>query len=103
MEEKNVNCKTTYKCGICGNTYDFVQDRMNCEMACVKKQMEEKKKAEAEKKIAEKKMRKEAVDEAVINAIRLINAFSKDYGSYEYGDGIINDCILPSRIWHYFG
>ena len=103
MEDNKTYKKPTYQCGICGTTHFSVQERMNCEMACVKKQKEEEKKAAAEKKMAEKKMRKEEVDEAVANAFRLTSAFIKDYGAYEYGDDIVKDSILPSRIWHYFG
>ena len=103
MEEKNVYCKPAYKCGICGKKHDNVISRANCELACHKKKEEDEKRAAAEKKLAEKKLRKEAVDEAVMNAFRLTSAFIKDYGSYEYGEDIVQDCILPNRIWHYFG
>ena len=61
------------------------------------------KKAAAEKKLAEKKMRKEAVDEAVANAFRLARAYIRDYGSYDYEGETDRDCIWPSKIWHYFG
>ena len=102
MEEKNVHCKTTYKCGICGNAYDSVQKRMNCEMACVKKQMEEEKKAAAEKKMAEKKTRKEAVDKAVNVAVRLMAEYIRDYGPYEYDENTMNGYALPNKLWKYF-
>ena len=102
MEEKNAYYKPAYKCGICGNTYDSVQQRMNCEMECVKKQKEEEKKAEAEKKQAEKKARKEAVDKAVDVAVRLMADYIRDYGPYEYNENAMNGYMLPSKFWNYF-
>ena len=92
-----------YKCVLCNTWYPDVLSRAKCEIACSEKKAEEERKAAAEKKLAEKKMRKEEVDEAVANAFRLTSAFIKDYGAYEYGDDIVKDSILPSRIWHYFG
>ena len=51
MEKKNINCKFTYKCGICGKEYNNVLDRAKCEIACAEKAEEEAKKAaEAKKK-----------------------------------------------------
>ena len=102
MENKTY-AKPMYKCALCDSVYENVAERMQCEQTCLKKKEEEEKKAAAEKKLAEKKMRKEAADEAVMNAFRLVSAFIKDYGSYEYGDDIVKDFTLPSRIWHYFG
>ena len=47
--EKNVYCKFTYKCGICGAEYNNVLDRARCEIECGKKAEEEaRKKAEEE-------------------------------------------------------
>ena len=43
MEDNKMYVKPQYKCGICGQTYDSVQERMNCEMTCIKKQQEEEK------------------------------------------------------------
>ena len=39
--ENKAYAKPQYKCGICGEIYDSVQERSNCEMMCVKKQQEE--------------------------------------------------------------
>ena len=104
MEDKNnFYCKPAYKCGICGQIYDSVQSRMNCEMLCVKKQKEEEKAAAAAKKQAEQKLRKEAVDEAIKRAAKLQQEYVKDYGHYEYEGELINNIFLPSKIWHYFG
>lgn len=90
-------------CAICGKEYNHVLSRANCEIECDKKREEEEKKAAAEKKAAEKKLRKEAVDEAVMNAFRLANAYAEDYGSYTFEPDAVKECIWPSKIWHYFG
>lgn len=101
MESKNYY-KPTYKCGICGNTYDSVYDRMNCESACHKKQEEEEKKAAAAKRAAEQKMRKEAVDEAIQRAVKLKKEYVKDYGHYEYEGEITEGIFWPNKMWHFF-
>jgi DNA-directed RNA polymerase subunit RPC12/RpoP len=100
-EKKNIHCKFTYKCGICGKEFDNVLDRANCEIECVKKAEEAARKAEAEKKAAEQTMRKEAVDEAFENLHRLVTEYVKDYGHYEYGDGGDDtNFYWPTRVWH---
>lgn len=90
-------------CAICGKEYGHVLNRAQCEIECTKKKEEEEKKVAAEKKAAEKKLRKEAVDEAVMNAFRLANAYAEDYGSYAFEPDAVKECIWPSKIWHYFG
>ena len=102
MEEKNnFYYRPAYKCGICGSEFASVQERMNCEMACVKKQIEEEKKATELKKKEEQKARKAEVDEAFKNLQRLFAEYVKDYGHYEYCDEDEN-CYWPSRVWHRF-
>lgn len=90
-------------CAICGKEYNSILNRAQCEINCTKKIEEEEKRVAAEKKVAEKKMRREAVDEAMANAFRLAKAYIKDYGSYSYDGEANSDCIWPSKIWHYFG
>ena len=102
MENKTY-AKPMYKCALCDSIYESVIERAQCEMACIKKKEEEEKKAAAEKKVAEKKLRKEAVDEAVMNAFRLANAYAEDYGTYEFEPDSVNGYIWPNKIWHYFG
>ena len=102
MEEKNnIYCKFTYKCGICGKEHSSVYDRMNCEMACVKKQQEEERKAAEAKEKEEQKARKAEVDAAFTKLYDLVGAYVRDYGHYEYGDGGENtNFYWPSRMWH---
>lgn len=102
MENKTY-AKPMYKCALCDSAYESVAERVRCEQNCLKKKEENEKRAAEEKKMAERKLRKEAVDESVANALRLINSYINDFGPYEYDNDIITDHIWPSRIWHYFG
>ena len=97
----------SYKCGICGETYNNVQERASCEMKCIKKQQEEEKAAAEAKKKAEKNERQKEVTTALDNAFALVNKFIEDYGSYRY-DGKLKDLdaanmdFFPSKLWHHF-
>lgn len=93
----------TYKCGFCGTVYDEIHDRMNCEAACHKKYTEEIKAAEEAKKKEEQKVRKAEVDAAFEHLHKLMTAYVKDYGHYEYSyDGEDTNFYWPSRAWHRF-
>lgn len=99
MENKTYK-KPVYKCAICGEVYETIPKRMNCEQACLKKQEEEARKAEETKKEIEYAARKAKVDQAYETFVELRNQFVKDYGSYEYR--IVNNCekYLPFRwMW----
>ena len=101
--ENQMYYKAAYKCGICGNEFASVQERMNCEMACVKKQKEEEKNAAEAKKQAEQKARKEEIDAALKNLRNLLANYINEYGHYEYEeDNEIGNFHLPSRIWNRF-
>lgn len=110
MSEKNENnmyVKPQYKCAICGKIYDDVQDRMTCEMACVKKQKEEKRAAAEAKKQAEKEARRTEVSEAIEHAMELLKKYTDDYGSFEFysdlEDASDNHRLFwPSRLMHHF-
>lgn len=80
--ENNIYGKLQYKCGICGSVYESIEERMNCEMACIKKQKEAEKKAIAEKMRKEKEARKKELDAAIKHAAKLLEAWNKDYGFY---------------------
>lgn len=100
-DQNNFYYKPAYKCGICNSEYSSVQERMNCEMSCIKKQKEEERKAAEAKKVAEQKLRKEAVDEAIKRAAKLQSEYIKDYGHYEYEGEIIPNVFWPNKIWHH--
>lgn len=84
--ENNIYGKLQYKCGICGSVYNSIEERMNCEMACIKKQKEAEKKAVAEKMRKEKETRKKELDEAIKHTAKLLEAWNKDYGFYRMID-----------------
>lgn len=111
MEDNKMYVKPQYKCGICGQTYDSVQERMNCEMMCIKKQQEEEAKAAEAKKKAEQEKRHAEVTAAIDNAFDLMQKYIKDYKRYDY-DGKITDRdifstgkymdFVPSKLLSYF-
>lgn len=106
-DDNNMYVKPQYKCAICGEIYDDVQNRMNCEMKCLKKKQEEEKKAAEAKKKAEKDARKKEVDEAFENLIKLHDAYIEDYGYYEYERNDIDKSTIsmphwPNKFWHNF-
>ena len=82
--ENRMHVKPNYKCAICGESYDDVKTRMECEAKCLKQQeIEAKKVAEAKKK--EEKIADEAkVDEAFATAYKLRDEFVKKHGVYAY-------------------
>lgn len=82
--ESKMYTKPQFKCAICGEIYDDVKTRMECEAKCLKQQeIEAKKAAEAKKK--EMRIADEAqVNEAFANAYKLRDEFVKKYGAYSY-------------------
>ena len=78
--ENKIYANPKYKCAICGNVHDKVEDRMQCEMTCLRKQAEEAKRVAEEKKKAEHDARKAELDMAIEKAIKLKDAYIKDYG-----------------------
>ena len=107
MKDCNVYNKQMYKCAICGEIYDSVQDRMNCEMTCVKKQQEEEKKAIEARLEAERDERFAEASAAIDNAFALVNKCIEDYGSFQYVGKVSNMDMLnmdffPSKLWHHF-
>ena len=100
MKDNKTNYK--YVCAICDTPHSSIQDRANCEMACLKKLQEEERKAAEAKKKAEKAARKTEVDEALKKFSKLAEAYAKDYGSYEYDGNAVPGMMWPSKLWHHF-
>ena len=95
-----------YKCEICGQEYESIQDRANCEMACVKKQQEEEKAAIKAKKKAEQEARQNEASAALDNAYALVGKYVEDYGHFTYngkykGLDMLNMDFFPSKLWHH--
>ena len=96
--ENKVCCKPMYKCAICGEVYESVLERAQCESACLEKQEKEVRMAEEAKKREEQLTRKAEVDAAYDNYtemyaryVKLKNNYLKDYGCYEHN---IYNCDL---------
>lgn len=102
--ENNMYTKPMYKCAVCDNVYESINERMKCEQACLKKQEEEVKKAAERKKQQEYAARKADVDAKVKAAIDAVHAYNKDYGFYTYDGDVTNTIsdIIPSKLLHYF-
>ena len=84
--ENRMYAKPQFKCGICGEIYDELKDRNQCEAKCIKNQEIEAKKAAEAKKKEEQPIRKAKVDEAYKTYIKLRDDYVKDYCVYEYAD-----------------
>jgi len=104
-ENKMYN-KPLYKCGVCGEIYESIQERVNCETKCLKKQQEEEKKAAEAEKEAKKETRAKEVDEAIDRALELLQAYLKDYGSYKTNRKEEVSFRLadfwPKKYWDYY-
>ena len=103
-DENKMYSKPQYKCGICGTVFDSIEERMNCEANCIKKQKDEAKKAAEAKKKAEKETRKAEVTDAVKKANELLEEYIQDYGSYEFTSNVADDIkgFWPHKLLHNF-
>lgn len=101
--ENKMYTKPQYKCAICGQVYDELKQRVNCESKCLKKQEEEVKKAEELKKQQEHASRKADVDAKAKAFFEAVNDYTKDYGFYTY-DGEVSNIIndFPYKLLHHF-
>lgn len=107
MADNKIYTKPTYKCAVCGEIYESVQDRMNCEMTCIKQQQEaEKKEAAARLQAAKDECFAEA-SAALDNALALVNKCIENYGTFQYtgklkDNDLLNMDFFPSKLWHHF-
>lgn len=83
--EKKMCTKPQYKCGICGEIYESISERAQCELNCLKKQEEEAKKIAAAKKKEEQEARWAEVEMVRKHYNELYGAYMKDYEPY-YND-----------------
>ena len=100
--------KPMYKCAICGEVYDSIAQRLNCEQTCLKKQEEEARKAAEAKKNAERNADFEEASSAIDNAWDLVNKCVEKYGTFKYNGKLTNSLeplkvdFLPSKLFSYF-
>ena len=103
----NTNNNAVYYCGVCGKRFKDIESRNNCEMACLKKQKEEEKKAAEAKKNAEKDADLAEASSTIDNAYALINKCIEKYGAFRYNGKLkdldaLNLDFFPSKLWHHF-
>ena len=82
MDDNKIYAKTMYKCGVCGNTYEELEDRVACESACLKKKKAEAAREKALKYEAEKKKHYEDTVDACRKAEDMIHEHMKQYGEF---------------------
>ena len=98
--ENKMYTKPQYKCGVCGEIFDSISERMNCEMKCLKKQEEEARKAAEEKKKAEKETRYNEVVAAYDNFNKLLKKYTHDYGTFVWnGTDVPTFSKLIDHFW----
>jgi hypothetical protein len=105
--EDSIYAKPAYKCALCEEIYESVQERASCEMACLKKKQEEERKAAEAKKKEQQENRYNEVNAALDNVYALVNKYVEDYGSFKYGGkykglDILNMDFFPSKLLHHF-
>lgn len=69
-----------YRCSICGQEYNTVKERANCEIACAEKSekaAEERRRKQLE---AQKEARNKEINDKLAEAVELIVKYNKDYG-----------------------
>ena len=84
MSENKMAVKPMYKCGICDEVHESIEQRMLCEQKCLAKQKEEAKKALEKKRKNEEIARHKEVCEAIDKTEELIESFIEDYGYFKY-------------------
>lgn len=105
--EKKMYTRPMYKCAICGKIHETIPARIRCETDCYHRQELEAKKAEEAKKKEEQAARKKEVDEAFDKAMKLKEAYLKDYNNYvyEYRDASNspenNDWLNIKSLWNF--
>lgn len=88
--------KATYRCAICGKSYDTIDERVTCETKCLaarkKAQVELKKKKLEE----EKATRKAEIEKKYKELATLVNDYCKDYGSLQLCESRCFEDSIPT-------
>lgn len=76
----------TFECALCGKQYKNLQDRINCETACLKEQNN----LEKKRKLEEQRKEEERLDKAVTKIIEDYIRISKDIDKFyeKYGENV---------------
>ena len=86
-----MNEANKFVCSLCGKAHHDVISRANCELGCARRKAELDKKAAEAKKAEEQKNRKEAVDKARAEYLKLKQTYVADYGIYEIPVTFVSD------------
>lgn len=89
--ENKMYARQAFKCSVCNKEYPNALDRAHCELACIKRQEEEAKKAEELKKKEEQKARHAEVTKLIDDACLALSRYMEDYGEYEYDGKLANE------------
>lgn len=100
--DKKMYARQAFKCSVCNNEYNNALDRAHCELACLKRQEEEAKKAAELKKKEEKAARHAEVTKLIDDACVALTEYIELYGEYEYETSEETDELDALKLLHYF-
>lgn len=88
--------KATYRCAICGKSYDTIDERVTCETKCLAARKKAQVELEKKKLEEEKATRKAEIEKKYKELSALVNDYCKDYGSLQIGDTRYFDDNMPT-------
>ena len=88
--------KATYRCAICGKSYDTIDERVTCETKCLAARKKAQAELEKKKLEEEKTTRKAEIEKKFKELSNLVNDYCKDYGSLQLGESRYFDDNLPT-------
>jgi hypothetical protein len=75
----STNAKIGYTCGICGKTYESIEERATCEATCIVKRNDEAEKKKAQEHAAKRKESEQAIHDALSVANEMVAKHVKEY------------------------
>lgn len=69
----------SYTCGICGKTYESIEERSTCEAACIVKRNDEAEKKKLKEHNAKRKESEKAIYDALSNLNEMLAKHFKEY------------------------
>ena len=88
--------KATYRCAICGKSYDTIDERVTCETKCLAARKKAQEELEKKKLEEEKTTRKAEIEKKFKELSNLVNDYCKDYGSLQLGESRYFEDNLPT-------
>ena len=93
--DSNTN-KVTYRCAVCGKSYDTIDERVTCETKCLAARKKAQAELEKKKLEEEKTTRKAEIEKKFKELSNLVNDYCKDYGSLQLGESRYFEDNLPT-------